>query len=342
MWNRKELKQKAKTVIKNNYWTAIVVCFLIALLTGEFGTSIVGIWQSNESIDPNFIIINEKRINDIGNNTKNNTENNIGNNVENNTENESNTKYNTQNETKNSVEDNKYKEGIIPFFEEDLKQSLNITQTKVLEALEANLNSATKSQKYILKIWDAVNLFNLNRINLGILLSIGSIISLLFIIFIADPLIVAGKRYFLKARQGNNTKIGVITEIFKEGWENVAITMFLRNIYNALWYLTIIGGVIKTYEYRMIPYILAENPKIKRKEAFKLSKQMMKNNKWKTFILDMSFFGWNFLSVLTSGLVGIFYVNPYNSATIAELYVVLKNNAIKEKYEYYEALNNNL
>ena len=29
----------------------------------------------------------------------------------------------------------------------------------------------------------------------------------------------------------------------------------------------IIGGIIKSYEYRMIPYILAENPKIKNKEA---------------------------------------------------------------------------
>ena len=38
----------------------------------------------------------------------------------------------------------------------------------------------------------------------------------------------------------------------------------------------------------MIPYILAENPKIQRKKAFKLSKKMMKGNKWKTFILDLS------------------------------------------------------
>ena len=89
----------------------------------------------------------------------------------------------------------------------------------------------------------------------------------------------------------------------------------------------------------MIPYILAENPKIRRKEAFKLSKQMMKGNKWKTFILDMSFFGWNFLSVLTYGLLSILYVNPYNSATITELYMVLRKQAIKEKYKYYEALN---
>ena len=74
----------------------------------------------------------------------------------------------------------------------------------------------------------------------------------------------------------------------------------------------------------MIPYILAENPTIKRKDAFLLSKKMMKGNKWRTFILDMSFFGWNFLSVLTFGLLSILYVNPYNAATIAELYVELK------------------
>ena len=89
----------------------------------------------------------------------------------------------------------------------------------------------------------------------------------------------------------------------------------------------------------MIPYIIAENPKIERKKAFKLSKQMMKGNKWRTFILDISFLGWYFLSVLTFGLLSIFWVNPYNAATIAELYITLRKQAIKEKYEYYEELN---
>ena len=89
----------------------------------------------------------------------------------------------------------------------------------------------------------------------------------------------------------------------------------------------------------MIPYILAENPKIKRKEAFKLSKQMMKGNKWRAFILDMSFLMWNILSVLSFGILSILYVNPYNSATMAELYMILRGQAIKEKYDYYEDLN---
>lgn len=305
MWKRKDLKNKAKKVVSKNYWTSIVVCFLIALLTGEFGTSIVGVWQSGDSMDPNYIIHQETR------------------------------KINQEDKT--NLEENK----VEPIFsEKNIRETLSETQIRALEAIEANLNSITKSQKYIFKIWDAITSFQINQTQLGIVLCVGAILAYAFTVFIADPLIVGGKRYFLKARKGSNTKIGVVAEIFqKEYWFNVAIIMFLRNLYNALWYLTIIGGIIKTYEYRMIPYILAENPKIKRKEAFKLSKQMMRGNKWKTFVLDMSFFGWNFLSVLTFGLLSILYANPYNAATIAELYSVLKQQAIAEKYEYYEALN---
>lgn len=307
MWTRKEIKRRAKEVVKKNYWTAIIVCFLLALITGEFGTSIVGIWQSDDSMDPNYII------------------------------NDSSFLINNKQEIK---EENADKQKIVPNFSKDeIEDTLNNTQLKVFEAIEANLNSATKSQKYIFKIWDAINFFNIEETGLGVVFCISSIIAILFTIFIADPLIVGGKKYFLKARNGSKTKISVIWEVFKDGnLANIAITMLLRNIYNALWYLTIVGGIIKAYEYRMIPYILADNPKIKRKQAFKLSKQMMKGNKWKAFILDMSFFGWNFLSVLTYGLLSILYVNPYNSATIAELYVELKNHAIKEKYDYYEVL----
>lgn len=276
MWERKELKEKAKKVVHKNYWTAIVVCFLIALLTGEFGTSILGIWQSEDSMDPDYVIHHQM----------------------------------------------------------DKKYGLNEIQTKVFKTVEANLNSAMKPQKYIFKIWDGIHSFQMNQMQLGVLLCIGSVIALAFTILVADPLIVGEKKYFLKARRNNNTKIGILVEVFqKEHWFHIAIIMFLRNIYNALWYLTIIGGIIKTYEYRMIPYILADNPNIERREAFRLSKQMMKGNKWKTFILDLSFLGWNFLSVLTFGILSILYVNPYNATTMTELYVVLKENSTAKKDE---------
>lgn len=276
MWKRKELKNKAKKVLHKNYWNILIVCFLIALLTGEFGTSILGIWQSKDSMDPNYMM--------------------------------------------HQVE------------KEEIFSSQKDIKIKILKTIEANLNSVTKSQKYIFKIGDAITSFNIHQIPLGIFLCISAVISFTFTVLVADPLIVGSKKYFLVSREKTNTTIGVIGEVFqKEHWLNVAMIMFLRNIYNALWYLTIIGGVIKTYEYRMIPYILAENPKIERKQAFQLSKEMMKGNKWATFVLDVSFFGWNFLSVLTFGILSILYVNPYNATTMAELYVVLKEKIVKKK-----------
>lgn len=287
MWKRKDLKIKAREIIKKNYWTAIVVCFIIAILTGEFGTSTIGTWKSDEpAIDPNYAInnINEKK--------------------ERQNLNEQNNRY------------------------DELKSTLGKTELKIFETVEANLNSILKSQKYMFKIWDSVKSFNIKETEIGVVLAIGAVLAFAFTLFIADPLIVGGKRYFLKIGNNESTKIGIIVDVFKkENWINVAMIMFIRNIYNALWYLTIIGGIIKSYEYRMIPYILAENPRIKRKEAFYISKNMMKGNKWKTFILDMSFLGWNLLSVFTMGLLGILYVNPYYAATITELYLYLKENS---------------
>ena len=214
---------------------------------------------------------------------------------------------------------------------EERKANLSDIQIKVWEAIENTANSAVKSYKYIFKVWDSIASFNLNQIGLGIGLSLAAVIALVFTILIAEPLIVAGRRYFIKATEEENAKMNEMGEVFKKGcWINVTITMLLKNIYNVLWYLTIIGGFIKTYEYKMIPYILAENPKVNRKEAFKLSKEMMRGNKWKTFVLDLSFILWNMLSVLTFGLLNILYVNPYKSMTFAELYKELKKGTSNE------------
>ena len=65
----------------------------------------------------------------------------------------------------------------------------------------------------------------------------------------------------------------------------------------------------------MIPFLLAENPQMNRKEAFEKSRQMMKGNKWATFVLDLSFIGWSLLGIITFGLVNIFFAGPYQYLT---------------------------
>ena len=68
---------------------------------------------------------------------------------------------------------------------------------------------------------------------------------------------------------------------------------------------------------------LAEHPELGYREVLRMSSEMMDGQKWNTFVLDLSFIGWEILSVFTCGILSIFWVNPYVYATQAELYLEL-------------------
>ena len=74
----------------------------------------------------------------------------------------------------------------------------------------------------------------------------------------------------------------------------------------------------------LIPYLLAEHPDMPKDQAFAISRQMMKGQKWNAFVLDLSFLGWSILSLFTLGILGLFYVNPYKYSTKAALYETLR------------------
>lgn len=107
------------------------------------------------------------------------------------------------------------------------------------------------------------------------------------------------------------------------------------NIYLLLWTLLfVIPGIMKSYEYRMVPYILSENPHIDLSDAIKISKEMTSNEKWEIFVLDLSFIGWYLLGALFFGLGGIF-VTPYHEATVAKLYEYYRENIpLEEQFNY--------
>ena len=143
-------------------------------------------------------------------------------------------------------------------------------------------------------------------------------------ILVMNPLEIGIRRYFMEDLYAP-CELDRLTYGFKMNYANGIITMLLRTVFTALWtLLLIIPGIIKSYEYRMIPYILAENPDLEWREVFSISRRMMDGEKWNAFILDLSFLGWAFLSAITLGLVGIFYVNPYKGLTDAALYMALR------------------
>lgn len=110
-------------------------------------------------------------------------------------------------------------------------------------------------------------------------------------------------------------------------WMKVSLAMLKYTIYQALWMLTVIGGVIKYYSYSQVPYILAENPDLTGREAITLSRRMMRGHKWELFLLDCSFIGWSILGACTFGLSEVFYSLPYQSASFCEYYVRLRGKA---------------
>lgn len=153
-----------------------------------------------------------------------------------------------------------------------------------------------------------------------------AVISTLVNILICMPLEVGGCRFFMEntSYPSSPDRLGFA---FKKGvYGKVVLTLFLRQLYIFLWSLLfIVPGIIKAYEYRMVPYLLADDPNMPRQDAFRISKEMMYGNKWEAFVLDLSFFGWEILSACTCGILGIFYVNPYVYATNTELFLELKN-----------------
>lgn len=146
--------------------------------------------------------------------------------------------------------------------------------------------------------------------------------------FLFGPL-YTGCCNFFKVNAYEKADLNKLTLAFqKENYFRIASTMFLKDLYTGLWaLLLIVPGIIKAYEYRMIPYIISDCPDISRKDAFRISKEMMYGNKWNAFVLDVSFLGWILLTVITCGAAGLFYVSPYVAATDAELFI-----AIREEY----------
>lgn len=150
--------------------------------------------------------------------------------------------------------------------------------------------------------------------------------------FILNPIQVGMASFFYRNR-AEKTSVGELAFAFnRNDFLPVVKTMFLRGLYIFLWTcLLVIPGLIKSYEYRMVDYILAEHPDMPTREVLRRSREMMMGHKWNTFVLDMSFFGWAFLGALVPfGLFNLFWTYPYMRATEAELYEALKSPITEE------------
>lgn len=156
---------------------------------------------------------------------------------------------------------------------------------------------------------------------------LGYAVSICVAIFFLNILTVGLKKMFLRARITRKADIADMFGMFSS-YSPVMKTMFFYDLYIWLWSLLfIIPGIIKTYSYYMVPYILAENPGISTDRAFEISKRTMDGEKGKAFYMHLSFLGWYILGFFAC-CIGIMFVNPYANATYAEFYAYVKQKSL--------------
>lgn len=121
---------------------------------------------------------------------------------------------------------------------------------------------------------------------------------------------------------------------FLEGIESRWLSALLGSLWNILWIflwslLFVIPGIVKAYSYSMMFYVLAENPKIGPMKAMDISKILTQGHKSDLFMMDLSFIGWAFLSMLTCG-IGLIWLVPYMTMTETYAYYDLKRMAFAQ------------
>lgn len=173
-----------------------------------------------------------------------------------------------------------------------------------------------------------------------ILIGCSLLISFLIWMFFINTYQVLSRRIFLEGRIYKRVPMQRFLFLLRtKTWIRTSWTMFVTSAFYSLWCLTIVGIFIKRYSYILVPYIIAENPKIKTLDAINLSRKMMDGHKWECFKLELSYIGWLILGTFTFGITEILYSNPYRIAALTEYYASLRKLAKEKEIQGIEKLN---
>ena len=172
------------------------------------------------------------------------------------------------------------------------------------------------------------------------IVSVLALISFTYWLFVRNLFVAIIRRIFLEGRIYK--KIPVSRYLFfirMKRWTRSAVTMGLLWIIEFLSSFTIVLYPVVRFGFFLVPYIIAENPDIKTRDALMLSWRMMRGNKWTLFKIIISILGWNILNVFTLGVFGILYTNPYKICIYSEFYARVREAAKQNEIEGVDQLN---
>ena len=325
MWTRQEVKRKGKTAFFASYWKFVLVALIIGAVSGGAGGVSSGFSTASANMGSAFGNIGSYKADDQDFDLDDEPDLNIDG-VD-----ESGSAHISIDDGKISI-NGENTDGDFDVNIDNGKVTINGTSEdgeKIDFALDPRMSTVVIDGKEIDIARPTAAAVAGIAIAVAIVVALISLIVGAFTIaldvFVLNP-IEYGTQKFLRKAQNGNESLGTVFNGFKDGYRNIVKVMFFRDLFIFLWSLLfIIPGIVKSYEYRMVPFILSENPGMSKDEALKASSRMMYGQKWKTFVLDLSFIGWNLLSLLTLGILGVFYVAPYAHSTNAALYETLKS-----------------
>lgn len=302
---RKVLKDKARKTLKKHYWLIVIACLFAAFLGAEYGTSLIAVHTDTTSTS------SAQTVSTSDDGYYANTSDALSMLVE--------VATGHEDLAREQVANNQHE-----IADHDTVAMLGRSRG----VLSSVLNSFS-SGSFVLSVADTtLSVIHSQNIAIGALIVIAMLAATLFMLFVVQVYRVVLRRIMLEARTYDNVPLRRFFYPLKSNrWAHMTWVMTVTNVYLLLWWCTAIGGIIKTYSYFMVPYIVAENPNITAREAIGLSRRMMNGHKWECFVAQVSFFGWFLLNGITFGLSGIFYSNGYQAAFFAEYYVRLRSMA---------------
>lgn len=150
---------------------------------------------------------------------------------------------------------------------------------------------------------------------------------IVFAVFVSIPITIGMTRYFLRNHFGA-AEFETLFTGFKQGYMNGVGAMLVTYLFIGLWsLLLVVPGIIKAIQYCLVPFILADNPDIPGSRAREISRMLTDGEKGRIFVFILSFIGWFCLGALCLG-IGVLFVYPYFYASLAELYIFLRDRAI--------------
>jgi uncharacterized membrane protein len=105
----------------------------------------------------------------------------------------------------------------------------------------------------------------------------------------------------------------------------VFTTIFLYELFIILGLvLLIIPGIYLALNFALVPYLIQDNAELRNMSALRLSHEMMRGHRLRLLGLCLSFLGWILLALLFTLGIGLFWVIPYMSASMANFYEDVK------------------